>query len=283
MSDHTDHTRALGELGNTRTNSPTREEKRSRAWVIVINNWTEEEYDHMVTLVSKKKWTYIIGKEIGKKNGTPHLQCYIRSKNAVGSKFLKKMFPRAHLEPAGGNDQHNLRYCSKDNEFITNIEKVLTPEEEYEEFMKEEYNEVKWYDWQENILKLVEEKPDKRKVYWFYEEDGNVGKSFLARYLDWKYDAIIANGKQQDVFNQYKMYLEEKKKQPKLAIIDVPRSHQNYICYSTFEKIKDGLFYSGKYEGGKLRLTPHHLIIFANFEPDISKMSEDRWEITHIR
>lgn len=67
-----------------------------------------------------------------------------------------------------------------------------------------------------------------------------------------------------------------------VIIIDVPRTNENYVCYGTMEKIKDGLMYSGKYEGGVIELLPVHLIVFANFEPNTATMSEDRWNIQKI-
>lgn len=260
--------------------------KRTRAWCFTINNFTGADLHTAQTNIETHKGEYIIGKEIGEETKTPHLQGYIRFAQGKTFNATKKLIgEKAHLEEAKGSREDNYKYCSKQGDFITNI--VLKPtsethEESYEKYMIKKYNNVVWKPWQQSIIELIDEEADERKVYWYYETEGNTGKSFLTRYLDWKHDAIIANGKQSDVFNQYKLFLEEKKRQPKLAIIDIPRSHKDYICYSTFEKIKDGLFYSGKYEGGKLRLIPHHLIIFANFEPDTSKLSEDRWIIENI-
>lgn len=267
------------DLGNTETKSASNLSLRSRKWCFTVNNYTEEEYDTITQALLGSK--YVIGKEVGA-NGTPHLQGYVEWNNPMSFSSMKKKLPRAHIEKAKGNRDQNIKYCSKENNVATNIEVVKTAEDEYNDFMKEEYKDIIWKPWQQEVINTLEEKPSRRQVIWYWEETGNVGKSFLCQYIDWKYNAIIANGKQADVFNQYKLFLETEKKQPKVAIIDIPRSHKEYICYSTFEKIKDGLFYSGKYEGGKLRLIPHHLIIFANFEPDRSKLSEDRWKITHI-
>lgn len=266
-----------GKEGNTTTSFPR---IKARKWCMTWNNYTEEEYLELEQVFKDLGWVYIIGKEVGK-SGTPHLQIYCEAKNPVSFEGMKKRWPKCHIEKAKGSREENKKYCSKENAASMNI--PLSPEELYDIEMKQEYEDCKWYPWQEEILNLIESPPDKRKVHWYWEETGNVGKSFLCKYLDWKYDAIIANGKQSDVFNQYKDYLQNKKKQPKVALIDIPRSHKDYICYSTFEKIKDGLFYSGKYEGGKLRLTKHHLIIFANFEPDIDKLSLDRWDIHEIK
>jgi len=43
--------------------------------------------------------------------------------------------------------------------------------------------------------------------------------------------------------------------------------------------LKDGVVFSGKYEGGARLFPPPHVIIFANFLPDFTKLSADRWVI----
>lgn len=269
---------------NTVTIGNTNQSSRARGWCFTLNNYEEKDITQIHSTFEQKKWDYVIGKEIGE-NKTPHLQGYCYAKNPVCFDVIKKILPKAHIEKAKGNKNQNYDYCTKDGDYTTNMK--IGPEipehvKQYEEFMQEEYKDVKWYPWQQKILKLIEEKPSKRYIYWFWDKNGNKGKSFLCKYIDWKYNAIIANGKQADVFNQYVSHLETFKTQPKIAILDVPRSHEGYVCYSTLEKIKDCLFYSGKYEGGKCRLIPHHLIVFANFEPNQNKMSLDRWIIEEV-
>jgi len=274
----------------------------NRAWFGTWNNYTEDDFKSFKEWCDKESVSYVIGKEMGEQ-GTPHLQLVTKFENKRAFGSMKKKWSKVHWEVCK-EWRDSVRYCMKEGEYITkNIitkdyedrpaarptKKMTdrptdrpTHEVQYEEFMKSEYDDIKWYEWQQSVIDLIESPASQRKVYWYWESEGNKGKSYLTRYLDWKYNAIIANGKQADIFNQYKMYLDTEKVQPTLAIIDIPRSHQDYVCYSTLEKIKDGLIYSGKYEGGKLRLIPHHLIIFANFEPCMSKLSIDRWVIKRI-
>lgn len=88
--------------------------ERSRSWIVVINNYTEEERQTMLGYDCAQ--FVIVGKEVGE-NGTPHLQGYIRCNNAVRLSTLKKVFPRAHLEIAKGTPEQNITYCSKDGDF----------------------------------------------------------------------------------------------------------------------------------------------------------------------
>ena len=63
------------------------------------------------------------------------------------------------------------------------------------------------------------------------------------------------------------------------VILDIPRHNLEYINYGLLEKIKDGLIYSGKYEGRDCIFDNVHLWVFANERPDTSKMSADRWNL----
>ena len=48
------------------------------------------------------------------------------------------------------------------------------------------------------------------------------------------------------------------------------------------EQIKNGMIYSGKYEGGQCLFESPHIVIFANSKPEIENMSIDRWNIKEI-
>jgi len=123
---------------------------------------------------------------------------------------------------------------------------------------------------------------DFRVINWYWEPTGNVGKSFLAGYLCITEDAIICQGKSADVLHQIVKYREDEKKNPKILIYDIPRTAEQYVAYGLMERIKNGIVYSGKYEGARLILPAMHVCVFANFEPDYEKMSKDRWNVVFI-
>lgn len=102
--------------------------KRAREWCFTLNNWTEEEYKHIVDTIdedielpngtTKKYEYYIIGKETGE-NGTPHLQGFVKFSNARSFNSVRKLFGnRAHVEQCKGNAYQNFTYCSKDGDYI---------------------------------------------------------------------------------------------------------------------------------------------------------------------
>lgn len=262
--------------------SPSRNtDSRARCWEFTLNNWVKSDLSQLTQYFANE--LYVIGEEIGE-NGTPHLQGHIECKNQMRFSTLKKAFPKAHWEVTK-NKMAARTYCKKSGKVHTNIveeKEEESLEEQYNSFMRIEYGSVEWKPWQAEVLKIIAGPVDRRKVHWFWEKTGNCGKSFLAKFIEWKYPTVIVNGKQGDVFNGIKSFLETKKKYPNPILIDIPRTNENYVCYGTMEKIKDGLFYSGKYEGGVIRLLPCHLFVFANFPPDTSRMSLDRWDIHNL-
>lgn len=265
-------------LGNTKRL------QKSRGWVLTINNYTPEELD-LLTILNGTPTQYIWGEEIGEKCGTPHIQGFLYFKNARSFNSIKKMFPRARIEKAKGSPQQNLTYCSKDMKFITNIKKKQSKEEFKnsidQQILNQEYKNIEWKKWQQEILNIIEKKPDPRKIYWYWEPEGNVGKSYLCKYISMKKNTIIGEGKMGDVFNQINNMM-DRQNIPEVVLIDIPRCSIGYVNYATIEKIKNGCLYSGKYEGGICRFPHPHVFVFANEEPDYDKLSEDRFIVKKI-
>lgn len=267
--------------GNTNTAGD-----KARSWTFTLNNYSDSEYSDLL-IFCKKKDRYIIGKEVGKE-GTPHLQGYFYHRNQTRWSTLKKLNPRMHLEKARSDIETNYNYCSKEGNFVTNIEppKKSAKEllEEKTERVLKQYENVEWKPFQKKCINICEADKDPRKIYWFWEPTGNFGKSFITKYLFCRFGGIICSGKQNDVFNQLNTFMKENENSdPNIVICDIPRRLIDYFSYSALEKLKDGLVYSGKYEGGICLLEEApHIICFANEPPDTSSMSEDRWVIERI-
>lgn len=260
------------EEGNTRPppNGRKKQISPSKMWCFTLNNYTEEEYNNIIYVCSSKG-EYIIGDEVGEE-GTPHLQGYVKFHNKVRpiNMFASN---RIHWEKCKGSHQQNIDYCKKGGKFVTNIamDKPIRLLTEFKE-------------WQQNILDLIKTEPDFRSIYWYYEEKGNVGKTALAKYIlcNNKKTAIILAGKSNDMFHGIAKHKEEHGIYPQIVIIDCPRSVQDFINYGAIEQIKNGLIYSGKYEGSQIIFDNPHVIVFANKLPDGSKLSLDRFKIQEI-
>ena len=144
------------------------------------------------------------------------------------------------------------------------------------------YENVEWKPWQADVLKICDSERESRIINWFWSEKGDVGKSYLARYIALKYDVIICDGKKNDIFNQIRVKIEEEEKEINIVLLDIPRCNMDYVNYGVIEQIKNGLIYSGKYEGGMCVFDHPHVIIFANEEPDYDKFSKDRWNVVFV-
>lgn len=131
--------------------------------------------------------------------------------------------------------------------------------------------------WQSDVVSLVAEAPDTRKVFWYYDECGNTGKSFLVDYLVSMKGAIVfTNGKMADMAFAYK--------EESIVVFDLARCQADKIdnVYMAVENFKNGRMFSPKYESQTKVFPVPHVLVFANFEPDRSKLSQDRWHVTRV-
>lgn len=89
---------------------------RNRSWQFTFNNYKAEEYDFLKTISEQIRYM-IIGKEIGEKNKTPHLQGYVVWNNAKTMSACKKSLgsKAVHVEIAKGDSDSNIKYCSKED------------------------------------------------------------------------------------------------------------------------------------------------------------------------
>lgn len=124
-----------------------------------------------------------------------------------------------------------------------------------------------------------------RKIIWYYDPDGNCGKSFFADFMDERYPkkCIILEqmGGQRDcatiLLNEWKV-----NKLFDTIIVDLPRDAEHHSIYAPLEGMKNGRMTAVKYEGRTFRFPVCHVVIMANFEPDRNRMSADRWDIRRL-
>lgn len=106
-----------------------RENKKSKGWCFTLNNYSEFELVDVENLSMDPNVQYIVwGKEKGQL-GTPHLQGFVRFKNAFASSKIRNALPRAHVEIQRGTNQQAADYCKKDGEFTEIGELPIPPGE----------------------------------------------------------------------------------------------------------------------------------------------------------
>ena len=272
-------TAGTGRGSNTKPLSSRK--KKHRAYCLTLNNYSPEELEHWNRHFNHCGKNWIIGKEVGEDEKTPHLQAYIQYKSARSFDKMKVLFPKAHIEAAKGNLKDNYEYCIKDGDFTTNMN-FESMRDKLSRICLSEYSTVVWLPWQRRILDILDsEHVCDRKIFWFWEKKGNVGKSFLCKYIAIRYEVVICDGKKDNIFNQVNMMIDADK-QPKIILLDIPRSCVDFVNYGAIEQMKNGMMYSGKYEGGVCIFPIPHVICFANTRPHTNEMSKDRWVIEKI-
>lgn len=252
---------------------------KSRGWQFTWNNYTDEDIEYLKNLT----YEYICwGKEIGTL-GTPHLQGFIYFANARPFNSVRKILKNNHIEKARSFDAL-VKYNEKQGDFY---EYGLKPKMGIKNHIPElGYKNIKTiipYGWQLDVLQILLEEPDDRTIHWFWEPTGKMGKSSLTKYLCIHHDALTLSGKGSDCKFAVSAFIKDKKREPKIIIFDVPRTNIDYINYEAIESIKNGCFFSGKYESTQVIINSPHIFVFANSPPDLFKMSSDRWHIIHIQ
>jgi len=235
--------------------------------------WSDEvDKLRFIDWIKKKAKVYYIGFEQCPTTGRDHLQVFFEynTKRGVCKNTLINAWPKTYFRRCYADFYANTSYCGKSGVYITNVKelKLIT------EFLP----------WHHEILDLLKTEPDFRTIHWYYENEGCTYKTALAKYICVKYKnvALIVSGKSTDCKNAILQFHKDKKEYPEIIIFDIPRCNLNHVSYEALESIKNGLFYSGKYEGGMCIFNNPHIICFANEEPEYHKLSEDRWHVVQI-
>lgn len=263
------------EGGNTNSPSSLSKKQISPAikWCFTLNNYTDEELSAISSIVPTYCSKAIIGKEIGE-SGTPHLQGWVRFKT---KKRPKSVFPldRIHWEKCRGSDQENVDYCSKEGNVCYKLNVSIQIKMTYEQlFLNQKYLA--------NLFKEPEDPLFGRKVHWCVDYKGGWGKSILCKYLVDQMGALVVQGANNDILHGVVAYVEKHGCGPPIVVLDVPRVNKGCVSYQAIESIKNGCFFSGKYESQMVRFNSPHILVLSNQLPDVTKLSYDRWIIYHL-
>lgn len=130
--------------------------------------------------------------------------------------------------------------------------------------------------WQTDLDELLEAPADDRKVIFVVDPAGNIGKSWFLKWFLGKYPQDcqrLAIGKRDDL-----AYAIDPSK--RFFFFDIPRTQSEFLQYSVLEQLKDQMVFSPKYHSvNKILPTTVHVVVFMNEEPDMTKMTGDRFNI----
>lgn len=255
----------LGTIG-TMTVGNTRVRHRVIKWCLTLNNYTNDELGTIGLLCSECD-DYMYQMEMGE-NETPHIQGCFKFKKPKDLSALKVLLERAHWEKCN-NWNASVKYCSKDD---TRIDGPYKP-------VSKGILSGKLYVWQMLILKQLSMDPDARTVNWVVDTVGNSGKTWLCKHIIQTHKKALYLSGQAKYMKYAIMESIDAGITPSILLLDIPRSSEGYVSYGGIEEIKNGMFFNVHYKAKMVVYDSPHVWIFANFWPDGSQLSMDRWNI----
>jgi Putative viral replication protein len=295
----------------------TTPQSRAKRWCFTLNNYDDESQQRVRELATSSEYL-VFGREVGD-SGTPHLQGFIIFKNQLRFNRVQELLPGCHLSVARTVSQA-AEYCRKDGDFeefgtipvdtsgkrsdidsfkeavengeVKNFhDALLNHSAVYAKYPKfvHSYLEAKYTkkkeivrhelrEWQSILYSDLERQVDERKIIFIVDEKGNSGKSWFCDYVrELKPNVqILTPGKKADM--AYEFYTATE-----ILFMDAPRSKQSeFIQYDFLEDVKNGRIFSTKYESQMKYFKPPHVVVMMNESPDMTKLSEDRYDIRRV-
>lgn len=224
------------------------------------------------------KWRFQL--ELAPTTGKLHAQGWVRFKTARQLSGLVKLTRdegAPHWERAFAGEDDNLRYTSKLESRVAGPWSFGIPPP-----VRDPLDGVELYRWQREALAWYAGPVPDRVIRWWWESEGSVGKTALAKHLVMRGEALYVSGSARDVVNHVFNWVATGKPM-RLVVWNVPRSLEGHVSYEAMESVLDGVAFNSKYETGQVVFDPPHVWAFANFAPDLRALSRDRWLVYRIR
>lgn len=270
----------------------------SKRWVFTLHGATNDQLEKASKYFDSDENVEmcVFSREMGEHGIHPHFQGYLELKTPKRMMTTFREFLESdnfHLEIARSPRRNNINYVyavDKPYEigWIAYKKGTFDRPERYDNRVAEKLKVFKPRPFQKEIIDLVNNyvKENDRTIHWFYEPTGNVGKSFLSKWLHVIHGAVIVSGRGSDIKHALARVRELSRHDPALVIVDLARSARiTKDLVSCLESLKNGLFFSGKYDSGMISTkNPCQVIVFANIPPTsiINQFSRDRWDIHKI-
>ena len=251
---------------------------KSRAFCFTLNNYTQDEYD---SILSSPCRYIVIGKEIGE-SGTPHLQGLIYFENPRAFNAVKKLMPKAHIEAMKGTAYEASTYCKKDGDFeergecptqgkrsdIDDIRELIKTKPKMRDVI-DIATSIQSVKMAEQILKYKElVRNFEPEVYWFYGATGT-GKSKTASEMCNPEDTYYCLGTIK-WFDGYDAHSD--------VVIDDIRS--NFSTYAEFLRLIDRYPYKVEVKGSTRQFLAKRIFITSPYHPvELWKNIEDKTQL----
>lgn len=134
-------------------------------------------------------------------------------------------------------------------------------------------------EWQEDLAQRIDEDADDRTIHFYVDPNGASGKTWFSQWFLTTYPnktQIIGVGKRDDMAHS----IDDSKY---VFFINVPRGQMEFLQYAILEQLKDRMVFSPKYNSCvKVITKTPHVVVFSNEYPDMSKLSNDRYNIKEL-
>jgi len=289
---------------------------RSKRWCFTINNYTDAS---LVALDALECVYLVYGRETAPGTGTPHLQGFVIFANArrrsslallcpghwepttgpsvAAAVYCKKDgdFTERGTAPVGQGKRTDLQAIMDWlDEFIADNGRAPTEREvalqqpiallKRLDIMRvarlrappPKLREGELREWQQFLETELENEADDRSVSFFVDPTGGKGKTWFQQFLLTKRPddvQVLGVGKRDDM-----CYAIDASKS--VFLINVPRGGMEFLQYTVLEQLKDRMVFSTKYQSVLKTLSKApHVVVFCNEDPDMTKMSADRYVI----
>jgi Putative viral replication protein len=295
----------------------TTNRKQGCRWVFTLNNYNDIQLESLRLLGETVKYL-VFGREVAPSTGTPHLQGFIIFDCNHSLTKVKSLFPTGnpHLDVAKGTSTQAATYCKKDHDFeefgsLPNERGKTNRYDDFRDFILASETKPSLADVarefpsifltsgriqsfidliyptppamgldyrprQQRLADRLDGEPDDRKILFVVDPVGNSGKSWFATQYALTNPArvqLLSIGRREDL----SFALNE---QCVVFIFDFPRSSQEFMPYTFLEQLKDGRVFSTKYESRMKTFKTPWVVVMTNEYPDMSKLSQDRYDIT---
>lgn len=288
---------------------------QSQAWCFTLNNYSAEDVERLRQLAGTV--FTIFGREVGEA-GTPHLQGFVKFNTRKRLQQVKVLLGNdtVHVEVAR-NVRQAIAYCRKDGDYEefgtepivqggrndllafkesvkSGVRKLSDLRElhsavvaKYPRFVVDylddtaDKREVVPYplrDWQSELNHYLLLEPVDREIVFVVDPTGNAGKSWFAHYYVSLHDnaQVLLPGKKADMAYMLRCDI-------RVLFLDAPRSKQGeFVQYDFLEELKNGYVACPKYESRFKSFKKMHVVCMMNEQPDMSKLSADRYKIIDI-
>jgi len=151
--------------------------------------------------------------------------------------------------------------------------------------------------WQVDLSLILQGEPDKRKIIFIVDYNGDAGKSWFSEWYRQNHPKEVVKvrpGKKADMVSAaHSAGIQN----PRVVFLDAPRSKQSRkkrdahgnvieesaLMYDFLEEFKDGEIMVSKYESMIWRFPQPHVVVMTNSYPDTTPLSEMRGQIIDVQ